>query len=92
MNGVRAGGGFSLSRPSFSVSPETLGQGFATWRGQERAACVCPGLDGGAEQNAELQQDALAAAGCWRVWVFTDHVSGAKEDRPELGRVWPPDP
>lgn len=37
------------------------------------------------EQNAELQQDALSAAGCWR--VFTDHVSGAKEERPELGRV-----
>jgi DNA invertase Pin-like site-specific DNA recombinase len=37
------------------------------------------------EQNAALQHDALSAAGCWR--VFTDHVSGAKEDRPELGRV-----
>jgi len=37
------------------------------------------------EQNAELQHDALSAAGCWR--VFTDHVSGAKESRPELDRV-----
>jgi DNA invertase Pin-like site-specific DNA recombinase len=37
------------------------------------------------EQNVALQHDALWAAGCWR--VFTDHVSGAKEDRPELGRV-----
>jgi DNA invertase Pin-like site-specific DNA recombinase len=37
------------------------------------------------EQNADLQADALTAAGCWR--VFTDHVSGAKAERPELGRV-----
>ena len=34
------------------------------------------------EQNADLQGDALEAAGCWR--VFTDHVSGVKESRPEL--------
>jgi DNA invertase Pin-like site-specific DNA recombinase len=37
------------------------------------------------EQNADLQADALTAAGCWR--VFTDHVSGARAERPELGRV-----
>jgi len=37
------------------------------------------------EQNAGLQADALTAAGCWR--VFTDHVSGAKAERPELDRV-----
>ena len=37
------------------------------------------------EQNADLQADALTAAGCWR--VFTDHVSGVKAERPELGRV-----
>ena len=37
------------------------------------------------EQNAALQADALTAAGCWR--VFTGHVSGAKAERPELGRV-----
>jgi DNA invertase Pin-like site-specific DNA recombinase len=37
------------------------------------------------DQNADLQADALTAAGCWR--VFTDHVSGAKAERPELGRV-----
>jgi len=37
------------------------------------------------EQNADLQADALTAAGCWR--VFTDHVSGAKAERPELDRV-----
>lgn len=37
------------------------------------------------EQNADLQRDALGAAGCWR--VFTDHVSGVREQRPELDRV-----
>ena len=37
------------------------------------------------EQNADLQADALTAAGCWR--VFTDHVSGAKAERPALDRV-----
>jgi DNA invertase Pin-like site-specific DNA recombinase len=37
------------------------------------------------EQNAELQRDALDAAGCWR--VFTDQVSGVTESRPELDRL-----
>jgi len=35
--------------------------------------------------HADLQRDALSAAGCWR--VFTDHVSGVREQRPELDRV-----
>ncbi len=34
------------------------------------------------EQNADLQRDALATAGCWR--VFTDHVSGYRDQRPQL--------
>jgi DNA invertase Pin-like site-specific DNA recombinase len=34
------------------------------------------------EQNADLQRDALAAAGCWK--VFTDHVTGTREKRPQL--------
>ncbi len=38
-----------------------------------------------AEQNSELQADALAAAGCWR--VFTDSASGALDRRPELDRL-----
>ena len=36
------------------------------------------------EQNADLQRDALTAAGCWR--VFTDTSSGALDRRPELDR------
>jgi DNA invertase Pin-like site-specific DNA recombinase len=34
------------------------------------------------EQNADLQRDALGAAGCWK--VFTDHVTGTRESRPQL--------
>ncbi len=35
-----------------------------------------------ADQNADLQADALTAAGCVR--VFTDHASGALDRRPQL--------
>jgi len=38
-----------------------------------------------AEQNPDLQVDELKAAGCWRVW--TDHVSGALDRRPQLDEV-----
>jgi DNA invertase Pin-like site-specific DNA recombinase len=34
------------------------------------------------EQNAQLQQDALNEAGCEK--IYTDQVSGVKEDRPGL--------
>ncbi len=37
------------------------------------------------EQNADLQRDALTGAGCWK--VFTDHVTGTRERRPELDRL-----
>jgi DNA invertase Pin-like site-specific DNA recombinase len=37
------------------------------------------------EQNADLQVDALMAAGCNR--VFEDHISGTKASRPELDRM-----
>ena len=38
-----------------------------------------------AGQDAALQLDALAAAGCGR--VFSDNASGALEERPELARA-----
>lgn len=38
-----------------------------------------------AEQNPDLQVDALRQAGCER--IYTDHASGAKENRPELDRM-----
>ena len=34
------------------------------------------------DQNLDLQRDALARAGCER--VFEEHASGARDDRPEL--------
>jgi DNA invertase Pin-like site-specific DNA recombinase len=37
------------------------------------------------EQDPALQRDALAAAGCARVWV--DVASGSRDDRPELARL-----
>jgi len=38
-----------------------------------------------ADQNLDLQTDALNAAGCER--IFTDTVSGAIQERPELARA-----
>jgi DNA invertase Pin-like site-specific DNA recombinase len=38
-----------------------------------------------AEQNADLQTDELAAAGCWR--VGTDHASGVLDRRPQLDEL-----
>jgi DNA invertase Pin-like site-specific DNA recombinase len=37
------------------------------------------------EQNFDLQHDALRAAGCWK--VFTDHVTGTRERRPQLDQL-----
>ncbi|MGH3603954.1 MAG: recombinase family protein [Pseudonocardiaceae bacterium] len=37
------------------------------------------------EQNVDLQRDALRAADCWK--VFTDHVTGTWERRPELDQL-----
>ena len=38
-----------------------------------------------AGQDIALQDDALSAAGCWKVW--TDVASGARTDRPQLALV-----
>lgn len=38
-----------------------------------------------ADQDAQLQHDALTAAGCYR--TFTDTVSGALQSRPELDKL-----
>lgn len=37
------------------------------------------------DQDAQLQLDALTAAGCYR--IFTDTASGALESRPELDKL-----
>ena len=37
------------------------------------------------DQDAQLQLDALSAAGCYR--IFTDTASGALESRPELDKL-----
>ena len=37
-----------------------------------------------ADQNPDLQHDALNAVGCYR--IFVDTASGALDDRPSLGR------
>ena len=38
-----------------------------------------------AEQNPDLQLDALRSAGCYR--LFVDTASGALDERPELAKV-----
>src|SRR3984893_7029402 len=43
-------------------------------------ACLSP-----AEQNPDLQLDALRAPGCYR--LFVDTASGALDERPELAKV-----
>ncbi len=39
------------------------------------------------DQNFDLQRDALLAAGCDETKIFTDKLSGAKDDRPGLAQA-----
>jgi len=39
------------------------------------------------EQNLDLQEDALKAAGCEK--VYTDKTGGTRAERPGLGGPWP---
>jgi DNA invertase Pin-like site-specific DNA recombinase len=39
------------------------------------------------DQNPELQLDALKAAGCKREHIYTDTISGASKQRPELDKL-----
>jgi DNA invertase Pin-like site-specific DNA recombinase len=39
------------------------------------------------DQNPELQLDALTAAGCDKEHIYTDTISGATKQRPELDKV-----
>ena len=39
------------------------------------------------EQNPDLQEDALKAAGCEK--VYTDKTGGTRAERPGLERAWP---
>jgi DNA invertase Pin-like site-specific DNA recombinase len=65
-----------VSRTAVSVSCEAVlacGHTFGLFEGLDRWASVA------------LQDDALSAAGRWKVW--TDVASGARTDRPQLGLV-----
>lgn len=81
---ARAGHGLSQKpvsiglsgNPALSVSSETLAP-VSTLLGYARVST--------ADQNPDLQSDALSAAGCFKVW--TDIASGAKTDRPELAAL-----
>lgn len=65
-----------VSTPGLSDVVDTV-PGMAHLHGDARVST--------AGQDAALQDEALRSAGCARVW--TDVASGARHDRPELGKV-----
>ena len=50
-----------------------------------RTGSESPPSFGPVDQYPQLQLDALAAAGCYRVW--TDHASGSRARRPQLDEL-----
>ena len=69
--------------PETGVSSPSLSDVFGTVRGM--AHLLGYARVSTVEQDPAMQADALAAAGCARVWI--DVASGSRDNRPELAKV-----